>query len=109
MQIRRPAPRVSDVHQLVHGKQSWIRSRVGPRNSPADPVDRVPGVALLAPRRNEEDERLATERSSERNYLRLLVGQQRFVFVALDVIVIGTVIAIVHVHGNDTVGVIGSH
>ena len=31
------------------------------------------------------------------------------VFVALDVIVIGTVIAIVHVHGNDTVGVIGSH
>jgi hypothetical protein len=30
------------------------------------------------------------------------------VFVALDVIVIGTVIAIVNVHGNDTVGVIGS-
>jgi hypothetical protein len=32
------------------------------------------------------------------------------VFVALDVIVIGTVSAIVHVHvhGNDTVGVIGS-
>jgi len=39
--------------------------------------------------------------------LRLLVGQPRFVFVALDVIVIGTVIAIVHVHGNDTVGVVG--
>jgi hypothetical protein len=39
--------------------------------------------------------------------VRLLVGQPRFVFVALDVIVIGTVIAIVHVH--DTVGVIGSH
>ncbi len=62
------------------------------------------------PRRNEDD-RLARERSSarERNYLRLVVGQPRFVFVALDVIVIGTVIAIVHVHGNvnDTVGVIG--
>ncbi len=38
-----------------------------------------------------------------------LVGQPRFVVVALDVIVIGTVTAIVHVHGNDTVGVIGSH
>jgi hypothetical protein len=44
----------------------------------------------------------------ERNYLRFLVGQPRFVFVALDVIVIGTVIAIVHVHANDTVGVIAS-
>ena len=49
--------------------------------------------------------------SAKRNYLRVLVGQPRFVFVALDVIVIGTVIAIVHVHvhGNDTVGVIGSY
>jgi hypothetical protein len=41
--------------------------------------------------------------------VRFLVGQPRLVFVALDVIVIGTVIAIVHVHGNNTVGVIGPH
>jgi hypothetical protein len=63
----------------------------------------------LVPRRNEDDGWRGSDPPAKRNYLRFLVGQPRFVFVALDVIVIGAVIAIVHVHGNDTVGVIVSH